>query len=130
MLDGIRQARQILAASAFDDYRGEEIHPGAECQSDEQLIEKVQEKVELVYHPVGTCKMGIDEMAVVDPQLQVHGLNGLRVVDASIMPRLVSGNTNAPTIAIAEKAADMILEEGSVKQRKKECNNKTTMMTH
>ncbi|MBW3227266.1 GMC family oxidoreductase [Marinobacter adhaerens] len=110
MVDGIRQARRILAAKAFDDYRGEELHPGADRQSDEQIIEKVKEKVGLVYHPVGTCKMGTDRMAVVDPQLRVHGLEGLRVVDASIMPRLISGNTNAPTIAIAEKAADMILE--------------------
>ncbi len=110
MVDGIHQARQILSAKAFDEYRGEEIHPGSDCQSDEQIIEKVKEKVGLVYHPVGTCKMGIDRMAVVDPQLRVHGLEGLRVVDASIMPRLISGNTNAPTIAIAEKAADLILE--------------------
>ena len=110
MVDGIHQARQILSAKAFDEYLGEEIHPGSDCQSDEQIIEKVKEKVGLVYHPVGTCKMGIDRMAVVDPQLRVHGLEGLRVVDASIMPRLISGNTNAPTIAIAEKAADLILE--------------------
>ncbi|WP_449285417.1 GMC family oxidoreductase [Marinobacter sp. PE14] len=110
MVDGIRQARRILAAKAFDDYRGEELHPGADRQSDEQIIEKVKEKVGLVYHPVGTCKMGTDRMAVVDPQFRVHGLEGLRVVDASIMPRLISGNTNAPTIAIAEKAADMILK--------------------
>ena len=110
MVDGIHQARQILSAKAFDEYRGEEIHPGSDCQSDEQIIEKVKEKVGLVYHPVGTCKMGIDRMAVVDPQLRVHGLEGLRVVDASIMPRLISGNTNAPTIAIAEKAADLILK--------------------
>lgn len=112
MVDGIRQVRRILAASAFTDYQGEEIHPGADCQSDEQIIEKVKEKVGLVYHPVGTCKMGTDEMAVVDPELRVRGLEGLRVVDASIMPRLISGNTNAPTIAIAEKAADIILNEG------------------
>lgn len=110
MVDGIHQARRILSAKAFDEYRGEEIHPGSDCQSDEQIIEKVKEKVGLVYHPVGTCKMGIDRMAVVDPQLRVHGLEGLRVVDAFIMPRLISGNTNAPTIAIAEKAADLILE--------------------
>ena len=114
MVDGIRQARRILAASAFDDYRGEEIHPGENCQSDKQIIEKVKEKVGLVYHPVGTCKMGTDSMAVVDPQLRVRGLEGLRVVDASIMPRLTSGNTNAPTIAIAEKAADMIIEKAAV----------------
>jgi len=119
MVDGIRQVRKILAAAAFDEYRGEEIHPGAERESDEAILEKVQEKVGLVYHPVGTCKMGTDDQAVVDPQLRVHGVKGLRVVDASVMPRLISGNTNAPTIAIAEKAAEMILQqaESSVEQQ-------------
>ncbi|WP_323845981.1 choline dehydrogenase [Microbulbifer magnicolonia] len=111
MVNGIRRVREILAAAAFDEYRGEELHPGAGCQSDEEIFARVQEKVGLVFHPVGTCKMGTDEQAVVDPQLRVHGLKCLRVVDASIMPRLISGNTNAPTIAIAEKAADMILQE-------------------
>lgn len=110
MANGIRQARKILAASAFDEYRGEEIHPGARYQSDEEILSKVQQKVGLVYHPVGTCKMGVDKEAVVDPQLRVHGLRSLRVVDASVMPTLISGNTNAPTIAIAEKAADLILQ--------------------
>ncbi|WOX06812.1 GMC family oxidoreductase [Microbulbifer pacificus] len=111
MINGIRQARRILAAQEFDGYRGEEIHPGAERESDEEIFEKVQEKVGLVYHPVGTCKMGNDPLSVVDSQLKVHGLMGLRVVDASIMPTLTSGNTNAPTVAIAEKAADLILAE-------------------
>uniref|UniRef100_UPI0018688EDE GMC family oxidoreductase n=1 Tax=Microbulbifer hainanensis TaxID=2735675 RepID=UPI0018688EDE len=111
LVNGIRQVRKILAAAAFDEYRGEEIHPGAECESDEEIFRKAQERIGLVFHPVGTCKMGVDKEAVVDPQLRVHGLRGLRVVDASIMPKLISGNTNAPTIAIAEKAADMILQE-------------------
>lgn len=110
LLDGIRQARKIMAAPAFDEYRGEEIHPGKDATTDEQLFEKAKQRLGTVFHPVGTCKMGNDDMAVVDHQLKVHGIDGLRVVDASIMPRLVSGNTNAPTIAIAEKAADMILE--------------------
>jgi len=109
MVDGLRLVRKILAAPAFDVYRGEEIHPGIGAQTDEQLFDKAKERLGTVFHPVGTCKMGIDDMAVVCPELKVHGIKKLRVVDASIMPRLISGNTNAPTIAIAEKAAEMIL---------------------
>jgi len=109
LVDGIRIARKVLASKAFDDYRGEEIHPGPQVQSDEAILQKCKDRLGLVYHPTGTCKMGNDAMAVVDAQLKVHGLENLRVIDASIMPTLVSGNTNAPVIAIAEKAADMIL---------------------
>lgn len=109
LVNGIKQVRKILASTAFDDYRGEEVHPGISAQSDEEIFAKAKERLGTVFHPVGTCKMGSDDMAVVDTQLKVHGIDNLRVVDASIMPRLVSGNTNAPTIAIAEKAADMIL---------------------
>ncbi|WP_319024676.1 GMC family oxidoreductase [Microbulbifer hainanensis] len=111
MVKGVRVVRKILAAAAFDEYRGDEIHPGTDCESDEDIFYKVREKIGLVYHPVGTCKMGSDDEAVVDTQLRVRGLKHLRVVDASIMPKLIGGNTNAPTIAIAEKAADMILSE-------------------
>jgi choline dehydrogenase len=108
MVDGIRQVRKILASPAFDNHRGEEVHPGQEVQSDEEILEKCRQRLGTVYHPVGTCKMGNDDMAVVDSELRVHCIDRLRVVDASIMPNLISGNTNAPTIAIAEKAADMI----------------------
>ncbi len=100
--------REILSQKAFDAIRGDEYLPGVEKQSDAELDEYIKEDCNSVYHPVGTCKMGHDDMAVVDDELRVRGLEGLRVVDASIMPTLTSGNTNAPTIMIAEKAADMI----------------------
>lgn len=110
IVNGIRQLRKIMAAPAFDEYRIDEMHPGIENESDESIFAKAKERLGLVYHPVGTCKMGHDELAVVDTRLKVHGIDSLRVIDASIMPNLVSGNTNAPTIAIAEKMADMLLQ--------------------
>jgi len=109
MVKAVRLARRILAAPAFDPYRGKELVPGLQTGDDDESIRAfIRAKAETIYHPVGTCKMGSDPMAVVDPELRVHGLDGLRVVDASIMPRLIGGNTNAPTVAIAEKAADLI----------------------
>ena len=111
MVSGVKLARRVLAAPAFDEYRGEEMHPGKDVQTDDQIREFVRRKAETIYHPVGTCKMGHDPMAVVDDRLKVHGIEGLRVIDASIMPTLIGGNTNAPTVVIAEKAADMILAE-------------------
>jgi choline dehydrogenase len=111
LLAGTKVCRKILAARAFDGYRGEELFPGAPVQTDDELREFIRRRAETIYHPVGTCKMGHDPMAVVDDHLRVHGLTGLRVVDASIMPTLLGGNTNAPTIVIAEKASDLILAE-------------------
>jgi len=108
LLEGVKLVREILQAEPFDEYRGREVSPGPDVQSDEQLIEHIREAAETLYHPVGTCKMGADEMAVVDENLAVHGVDGLRVVDASIMPTITSGNTDAPTTMIAEKAADHI----------------------
>jgi choline dehydrogenase len=108
LIAGVRLVRKILAAPAFDKYRKEEYFPGKDVTSDEALGKAIKDKLGLEYHPVGTCKMGSDDMAVVDTQLRVHGMPGLRVVDASIMPLLVGSNTNAPTIMIAEKASDMI----------------------
>ena len=104
----IKLTRQLFHNSAFDEFRGAEIAPGADVTTDEALIAYIRNTGSTVWHPVGTCKMGTDSMAVVDPELRVHGIEGLRVVDASIMPTITTGNTNAPTIAIAQKAADLI----------------------
>jgi choline dehydrogenase len=111
MLKGTKMARRMMDTPAFAKWRGREIRPGVDIQTDDQLRQFVRDTASTVYHPVGTCKMGPaqDLEAVVDPELRVHGLQGLRVVDASIMPVIIGGNTNAPTIMIAEKAADMIL---------------------
>jgi choline dehydrogenase len=106
---GLRLTRHIIAQPAFDPYRGVEIAPGADAESDEALEAHVRAHAETFHHPVGSCKMGADDMAVVDEQLRVHGVAGLRVVDASIMPQIISGNTNLCTMMIAEKGADMIL---------------------
>ena len=105
---GIRWARRIAATAPLSDYVEHETNPGADKESDEDLLAWARERGTTLYHPVGTCAMGRGPNAVVDPRLRVHGLEGLRVVDASVMPRLTSGNTNAPTIMIAEKASDMI----------------------
>ncbi|HJP99457.1 MAG TPA: choline dehydrogenase [Rhodanobacteraceae bacterium] len=108
LVAGVRTARRILAARAFDPYRGRELSPGESINSDAAIADFVRQRCETLYHPVGTCKMGVDAMAVVDPELRVRGLHGLRVVDASIMPTLIGGNTNTPTTMIADKAADRI----------------------
>ncbi|MEN0107478.1 MAG: choline dehydrogenase, partial [Pseudomonas sp.] len=106
--DGIRLTREIMNQPALDAYRGREISPGIEVQSDEQLDQFIREHAETAFHPSCSCKMGNDEMAVVDGEGRVHGVQGLRVVDASIMPLITTGNLNAPTIMIAEKIADKI----------------------
>lgn len=106
----IRRTREIYAAPTLAPYRTQEIRPGVQVQNDEDLLEFAKNIGESVYHPVGTCRMGSDADAVVDPQLKVRGVEGLRVADASIMPRILSGNTNAACVVIAEKCADLILE--------------------
>ena len=105
----VRIARQIMTAQAMTPLQMSEIAPGADRNSHDEILDWVRNAAETTYHPVGTCKMGSDPMAVVDPQLRVHGITGLRIADASIMPTLTSGNTNAPSIMIGEKAADMLL---------------------
>ncbi len=108
LVEGVKLARRLANTKAFNRFRGAEAYPGPQVQSNEAISDFIRNKADTVWHPVGTCKMGNDSMAVVDARLRVHGIEGLRVVDASIMPNIVSGNTNAPTIMIAEKAADLI----------------------
>ena len=111
MIKAVKRARDIFAQQPLSSSMGGEIYPGMACLSDEDILDFVKDKANTIYHPVGTCKMGSDKMAVVDKDLKVHGLESLRVVDASIMPTLISGNTNAPTIMIAAKVADTILAQ-------------------
>jgi len=111
LIDAIRILRRIMAAPALKSYCVDEVYPGPEKISDEDLLDFCRKTGSTVYHPTSTCRMGNDSLAVVDQRLRVRGLAGLRVVDASVMPDLMSGNTNAPTIMIAEKASDMILED-------------------
>jgi choline dehydrogenase len=109
----MRKARQLLGSSAMKHVVGEEIAPGAVLQKDDEMLDWVRHNAETTYHPVGTCKMGTDPMAVVDNRLRVRGIQGLRVADASIMPTLTSGNTNAPSIMIGEKASSLVLEDAA-----------------
>jgi choline dehydrogenase len=109
LIEGMKIARKIFLAEPLASILGEEHESSRNCQTQEELESFVKQNAETIYHPVGTCKMGSDDLAVVDDQLKVRGIEGLRVVDASIMPTLVGGNTNAPVIMIAEKASDMIL---------------------
>jgi choline dehydrogenase len=108
-LEAMRITRRIMTAHPMRDIATDEIAPGVNIRADDELIDWVRKNAETTYHPVGTCKMGSDPMAVVDDQLRVHGMQGLRVADASIMPTLTSGNTNAPSIMIGEKASRMVL---------------------
>ena len=107
--EGVKALRRIFAQAAFDPYRGVELAPGPSVQTDAEIDAWLPTVADTVFHPVGTCKMGNDAMAVVDQHLKVHGVEGLRVVDASIMPRMPSSNTHAPTMMIAQRAADFIL---------------------
>jgi choline dehydrogenase-like flavoprotein len=110
-VEGLKVSRRILQAPALRPYVMEEVDPGAKVSTDEELLNYCRARGSTIYHPTSTCRMGSDPLAVVDQRLRVRGLEGLRVVDGSIMPDLVSGNTNAAIIMIAEKASDMILQD-------------------
>lgn len=114
MINAIRMTRDIIKQAAFDKYRGKELAPGPAVESDAEMIRWLRANAMTTFHPVGTCKMGNDQMAVVDSRLKVHGVKGLRIADASIMPIISSGNTNAPAIMIGERAAEFILKEPSI----------------
>lgn len=110
MVEALKTARKVLSSSAFDLVRGDEMAPGVKVKTDEQILQYLRETTTTVYHPVGTCKMGIDKLSVVSPKnLKVYGLNNLRIIDASIMPKIISGNTSATTMMIAQKGAQMIM---------------------
>ena len=111
IVEGVKAMRRIFQAPAMARHIAEEIEPGRQCENDNDLLDFIRRRGSTTYHPVGTCRMGQDQNAVVDERLRVRGFTGLRVVDASIMPAVVSGNTNAATIMIGEKGADMIIED-------------------
>ena len=111
LIAGMKIARHVIAQPAMDPYRAYEMNPGDAVQTDGQWLDFARINGQTIYHPVGTCAMGMGPHAVVDPQLKVHGLNGLRIVDASVMPTMVSANTEAAVLMIAEKGADLILQD-------------------
>jgi choline dehydrogenase len=112
LLEGARLLRTLAATPAFSDVVAEELSPGPSVQSRDELIADIRQRASSVFHPVGTCRMGPDPAkAVVDPTLKVHGIEGLRVVDASVIPSITSGNTNAPVMMVAERASDLILAD-------------------
>ncbi len=113
LLDGTQKVRDFINAAALDAYRGAEEAPGEEVQGDEAMLDWIRRTAETTYHPTGTCRMGSADRNVVDERLRVHGIDGLRVVDASIMPTLVSGNTNAACLMIGEKGAEMVLDDAA-----------------
>jgi len=109
MVEGVHKTRQLVSQRAFDELRGDEIDPGSNAKTDDEIRHAIRDMTETDYHPCGTCRMGHGKDAVVDDEFRVHGIEGLRVVDASIIPQIFSGNLNAPTQMIAARAADYIL---------------------
>ena len=118
LVNGVKKARELISQPSFDEFRGIEMIPGPEVKSDSDIEKWVREAAETDYHPSCTCAMGQSDMSVVDDQMKVHGIEKLRVVDASVMPQIVSGNLNAPTQMIAARAADMILGNPQLKSLK------------
>ena len=110
LVEGYKKMMMILNEEPVSKYTSNHVERPIDLNNDKDIEQAIREEADTVYHPVGTCKMGNDDMSVVDENLKVHGIDGLRVVDASIMPTLIGGNTNAPTIMIGEKASDIILE--------------------
>ena len=108
MVDGFRMMRKIAEQPAMEAYRGEEFSPGKDVESDDDILNWIRNNSQTAYHPIGTCRMGPQPNAVVDDELRVYGIKGLRVADASIFPTMPSGNTNAPSIMVGEKCADLI----------------------
>jgi len=108
LLEGIKRMREVMASKAMRDIATGELHPGPDFASDQAMAAELPTRVHTVYHPVGTCRMGVDERAVVDPSLRVRGIEGLRVADASIMPSITGGNTNAPAMMIGERCAELL----------------------
>jgi choline dehydrogenase len=111
MIAGMRLVRKVAAQSALESYVSKEMRPGSDVTDDDALLDYVRNNGSTIFHPSSSCRMGVDQGAVVDPRLKVHGIEGLRVADASVMPTLVSANTNAACIMIGEKAADMVLQD-------------------
>jgi choline dehydrogenase len=109
--EGVKILREVFSQSAFDNFRGTELSPGKDIRTDSEIERWIRRTADTVFHPVGTCKMGNDPLAVVDQHLRVHGVAGLRVADASIMPTMPSSNTHAPTMMIGEQAARFLREE-------------------
>jgi choline dehydrogenase-like flavoprotein len=109
MRDGVKIMREVFAQKAFDAHRGMELAPGEAIKTDAEIDAYIAANASTIFHPVGSCRMGVDDESVVDEELRVRGVSGLRVVDASVMPRIVSSNTHAPTVMIAERACDFIL---------------------
>ena len=116
LIEGMKITRRLVEAPAMDALRGLELTPGKDVETDEEFLEAARDLAQSNWHPTSTCRMGSDPLAVVDARLRVHGLEGLRVADASIMPTVVSGNTNAACIMIGEKASDLILEDSATSQ--------------
>jgi choline dehydrogenase len=110
LVTGVKQAREIAATAPLAGMLGAEVYPGPDAKTDDQIRAKVRAQCNTIFHPTGTCRMGTDDASVVDPMLRVRGLRGLRVADASVIPKIIGGNTNAPVIMIAEKCAELCLE--------------------